>query len=66
MFPPSKHLSGERVTWDADGEPAQMAGAELKRCVGTLAAAALLARHYPPEGRRHQAALVLGGLLARA
>ena len=63
MVPPSLHPSGERVRWERDGEPVQVEGTQLKRCVATLAAAALLVRHYPAQGRRHDAALVLGGVL---
>lgn len=66
MVPPSLHPSGERVRWYRDGEPAHVAGVDLTRAVGTLAAAALLVRHYPAAGKRHEAALVLGGFLARA
>src|SRR6516165_5350257 len=67
LFPPSRHPSGERVQWDKDGEPARVDGAELSRCVKSLAAAALLVRHYPSKGKQHKAiGLVLGGWLARA
>jgi hypothetical protein len=66
MFPPSLHPSGEQVRWDHDGDPVQINGDELKHCVGKLAAAALLVRHYAPKGQQHDAALVLGGWLARA
>jgi hypothetical protein len=65
MFPPSRHPSGESVRWDEDGRPERIDGAILARCVAAVAAGALLARHYPSEGSRHDAALVLGGLLAR-
>jgi putative DNA primase/helicase len=68
MCPPSKHPSGERVLWDEDrdGEPTRIAGAKLKRAADEHAVATLLARRYPPIGKRHEAALVLGGVLARA
>jgi hypothetical protein len=67
VFPPSTHPSGELVRWDKDGEPAQVDADELIRLVATLAAAALLVRHYPPDGKKHQTiGLVLGGFLARA
>ena len=66
MLPPSLHPSGEQVRWERDGEPARVDGRELTRAAGILSAATLLVRHYPPEGRRHEAALVLGGWLARA
>ena len=65
LFPGSIHPSGEPIEWDRDGEPAHFDGGELKRVVGALAAGALLARHYPATGARHDAALVLGGVLAR-
>lgn len=66
MVPPSVHPSGEVVRWDREGEPAQVDGAVIERCVATLAAATMLVRHYPPKGQRHEAMLVLGGWLARA
>jgi hypothetical protein len=45
VFPGSVHESGERVVFEADGDPADVAGATLARRVRHLAAAALLARH---------------------
>jgi hypothetical protein len=66
LVPPSVHPSGEEVTWDVDGNPAEVSGDDLKERVALLAAATLLVRHYPAGGRRHAAALVLGGVLARA
>jgi hypothetical protein len=65
VFPGSTHESGERIEWVEDGEPARIGGSDLKRYVSTLAAGALLVRNYPPSGARHDAALVLGGWLAR-
>jgi hypothetical protein len=65
VAPGSIHPSGERVRWDDDDEPAKVSGTVLKKLVGALAAGALLVRHYPGEGSRHEAALVLGGVLAR-
>ena len=65
LFPGSMHPSGEPIEWVSDGEPKHVDGGELKRFVGALAAAALLVRHYPATGVRHDAALVLGGMLAR-
>jgi Bifunctional DNA primase/polymerase, N-terminal len=66
IFPGSVHPSGEDVRWDSEGEPEKVDGAVLKQNVAALAAGALLARHYPNDGLRHEAALVLGGMLARA
>jgi hypothetical protein len=65
LFPGSEHPSGELIEWEVDGGPAQTDGAKLKRVVGAIAAGALLARNYPHQGARHEAALVLGGVLAR-
>jgi Bifunctional DNA primase/polymerase, N-terminal/Virulence-associated protein E-like domain len=66
VFPPSMHVTGEMVQWTSDGEPAHVAGDELKRAVLKLAVACLLKRHYPGQGSRHEGALVIGGVLARA
>jgi putative DNA primase/helicase len=65
VFPGSVHESGEPITWDEDGEQARGDGATLRRAVAELAAACLLARHWPGKGRRHDAALAAAGLLAR-
>jgi hypothetical protein len=54
------------VRWERDGDPARVDGLSLKRNVAALAAAALLVRHYPPTGKRREAALALGGWLPRA
>ena len=65
-FPPSMHVTGELVQWVQEDEPARVTGADLKRAVRQLAVACLLKRHYPGEGSRHEGALVIGGVLARA
>jgi hypothetical protein len=65
MVPPSRHPSGEVVQWASDGEPTEVDGSVLARCVAALAVGALLVRCYPAEGSRHDAALVVGGVLAR-
>jgi hypothetical protein len=54
------------VRWDSKGKPPEVAGDELKNGVARLAVAALLVRRYPATGARHDAALALGGVLARA
>jgi hypothetical protein len=54
------------VEWVSDGEPARVAGVDLKRAVLRLAVACLLKPRYPGNGSRHEGALVLGGVLARA
>ncbi len=65
MVPPSVHPSGEPVTWHTDGEPARVEGTRLSDAVKRLAAAALLARHWPKQGARQDAALALAGALLR-
>ena len=73
--PPSMHAgTGELVQWVSDGDPARVDGAMLKRTVLKLAVACMLKPNYPApggnggsdRGARHEAALVLGGVLARA
>ena len=65
VFPGSVHPCGERVRWDREGEPKKVDGAFLKHCVAALAVAVLLVRNYPKQSTRHEAALVIGGVLAR-
>jgi putative DNA primase/helicase len=65
VVPPSMH-SGETVEWVNDGEPAKVAGEDLAHAVRKLAVATLLSTHYPGVGSRHEGALVIGGVLARA
>jgi P4 family phage/plasmid primase-like protien len=64
--PPSMHVTGEMVEWASSGEPARVASDDLKRAVLKLAVASLLKPRYPGQGSRHESALVLGGVLARA
>jgi len=66
IFPGSTHPSGEPVRWDNEGEPASVDGSNLKKAVAAWAVATLLVRHYPDQGARHDGALVLGGVFARA
>ena len=51
--------------WFADGDPAEVPMADLRHAVGAVAAAALLARHWP-AGVRHDLALAVSGGLLRA
>jgi hypothetical protein len=66
VFPGSTHTSGEAIAWDQDGQLATLEDDQLLRQVRRLAVAVMLARHWPEEGARHDAALTVGGLLARA
>lgn len=67
VAPPSRHEdTGEAVAWDRFDAPTRVPLADLGKGVGEVAAAALLARHWPSKGRRDDAALALAGGLARA
>jgi hypothetical protein len=78
IVPPSVHTSGETLYWDnlwGPDElssqfdrlsPAEIASADLERAVAKLAAAALLAQHWPGTGSRDDAAMALCGMLVRA
>jgi hypothetical protein len=65
VLPPSLHPSGEFYTFERDGQPASVDGPAILRAVALIAAAALVARNWPAEGRRHEAALALSGMLLR-
>ncbi|WGR70196.1 MULTISPECIES: bifunctional DNA primase/polymerase [unclassified Bradyrhizobium] len=71
VFPGSVHQCGEPIKWETEGEPTQVDPDELLRRAGQLGALCLLARYWPrkPEpgesGGRHDAALTIGGFLAR-
>jgi hypothetical protein len=49
-----------------EGTPANVDAAALLSAVRRVAAAAVLARHWPVQGTRHLAFLALAGVLARA
>jgi Bifunctional DNA primase/polymerase, N-terminal len=63
--PPSIHPSGEPYIWDAVGDPEAIGWYALNERVSRLAAASLLARYWQ-AGARHEMALALAGMLARA
>src|SRR5262249_28086925 len=66
VVPPSVHESGEDVVWHDPREPARVRIEELHQAVREVAAAALLARHWPAKGSRQDASLALAGGLLRA
>lgn len=67
VYPPSLHEdTGELISWEQFDSPGEVSLAELIRCMDTLAAAVLLARHWPAEGSRDRAAMALSGALVRA
>jgi RecA-family ATPase len=68
VFPGSTHETGEVITWEESGEPASVDGDDLTRCIHDLATYSLIGRYWPAPGlkARHNAALIVGGFLARA
>jgi hypothetical protein len=66
LFPPSFHPEGEPITWESFTELANVELASLLQSVRAVAAAALLAHHWPAKGSRDAAALALTGGLVRA
>jgi hypothetical protein len=67
LFLPSVHDEGEKLEkyGDLSLDPANVEAADLVKSVHRLAAAALLAKHWP-GGSRHDAALALTGTLKTA
>ncbi len=66
LVPPSHHPSGEPIRWAAGNEPMTVAACDLREAVARVAACALVARHWPDPGSRHETSLALAGMLARA
>lgn len=67
MVPPSLHPCGEGVAWEGESlEPTPVDGLDLRTAVTALATAALLARHWPARGGRHDTAMAAAGLLLRS
>ncbi len=66
VFPGSAHPSGELIEFSVDGQPTAVTAAELRAAVVRLAVAAILARHWPASGSRHETALAAAGFLLRA
>jgi len=65
IWPGSLHVkSGERYEWDADGKRRPATRAELMTAVTKIAVATMLVRNWP-EKNRHEAAMRVGGFLAR-
>jgi Bifunctional DNA primase/polymerase, N-terminal len=63
VVPPSTHVGGEAITWDAEGDPTTVDADELRSRVGALAACALLSRRWNGNIRHDLALSVSGGLL---
>lgn len=71
VVPPSVYLerghspTSTPLRWERDGEPRRVDPAELRRATARVAACALLARHWPGEGSRDDAAMALAGMVVR-
>lgn len=63
VVPPSVNPSGEELSWYRDGDPSTQPASEVEVAAERLAAACLLARHWPHKGSRNEAALALSGVL---
>jgi hypothetical protein len=59
--------TGELIGFEpgANGIIANVDAEDLTMCVHRIGAAALLARHWPPKGSRHETMMALAGCLAR-
>jgi len=66
LIPPSIHPNGSLLRWESVGEPSSVDGEVLRNAVSRVAAGALLKKHWPGEGHRHDAANALAGMLLRA
>jgi hypothetical protein len=65
LIPPSTYPEGEPCVWYAKGDPAPVTADALLTAVTRLAGTTLIARHWPAEGSRHDAAMALAGALLR-
>jgi hypothetical protein len=66
VVPCSVHESGEQITFDKEGEPANVDSDTLMIAVRFTAATCLLVRYWPENGNgRHEAMLALAGILTR-
>ncbi|MCK5941510.1 MAG: bifunctional DNA primase/polymerase, partial [Planctomycetes bacterium] len=63
LLPPSKHPSGEVISYECDGDPAEVDAQVLRSRVALVAITALMARLWPAKGKRHAVALSLAGFL---
>lgn len=66
LIPPSIHPSGEQFYWKLAGDPSRVDGGSLRRNVRLLGACALVARHWPEMGHRHECSKALAGTLLKA
>jgi hypothetical protein len=67
LVAPSTHPDGDEYVWHSEAglKMAEISAAELRKRCRELATAALIARHVPPEGSRHDYAMALAGFVLR-
>lgn len=65
LVPPSLHPSGDLYIWNDEGEPATVNANGLLLAASKLAACCLTSRYWQ-DGKRHNLALALAGVLLRA
>src|SRR5215203_4098060 len=67
LVAPSTHPDGDEYVWHSEAglKMAEVSAAELKERCRELATAALIARHVPQEGSRHDYAMALAGFVLR-
>lgn len=65
LAPPSIHPTGDLYVWNDEGEPSDVKADELLFALSKLAACCLISRYWQ-EGKRHDLALALAGVLIRA
>jgi hypothetical protein len=67
LVAPSTHPVGDEYVWHSETslKMAEVSGGVLKNRCRELATAALVARHVPPEGSRHDYAMALAGFVLR-
>jgi hypothetical protein len=67
LVAPSTHPDGDEYVWHSEAglKMAEVSAAELREQCRQLATAALIARHVPPEGSRHDYAMALAGFVLR-
>lgn len=64
VIPPSIHPSGEQLYWAARRTPTNVVFVALRRDARSCATGALLGRHWPATGSRHDCAKHAAGFLA--
>jgi Bifunctional DNA primase/polymerase, N-terminal len=68
LVAPSLHPDGDEYVWHSEAglKMAEVSTTELKDRCRELATAALMARHVPPGGSRHEYAMALAGFVLRS